>query len=193
MDVPRDAPPTKHTLAEQVQMLTRRTVFHTGLAFAALACSTELGAGVLAARGRSDPSIDALLVDETIAMPGAVAAIIADRGRALPIVGVRLDAASHGGLMRVLERSQSIVGISSGATLFCLERIAWDHGFRLTKRRHHVAGDSLDEACCRDVAALLTGAHARAAMVSAAVRAYRPSRSDGALHTWVMQKPATST
>jgi hypothetical protein len=172
-------------------MLTRRMVVHTGLAFAALACSTELGAGVLAARGRSNPSIDALLVDETIALPGAVAAIIADRSHALPIVGVRLDAASHGGLMRVLDRSQSIVGISSGATLFCLERIAWDHGFRLTRRRQHLAGNPVDDACCRDVAALLTGAHARATTASAGVRTYRPSRSDGALHTWVMQKPAS--
>jgi hypothetical protein len=161
------------------------------LAFAALACTTELGARVLAAPGRTNASIDALLVDETIAMPSAVAAIIAARGSALPVVGVRLDAASHGGLMRVLERSQTIVGISSGATLFCLERIAWDHGFRLMRRQQHLAGNPLDDACCRDVAALLTGTHASAAMVSAAVRAYRPSRADGALHTWVMQKPAS--
>jgi len=172
-------------------MLTRRTVFHTGLAFAALACTTELDARIPAAPGRRNASIDAVLVDETIAMSSSLAAIIADHGRALPIVGVRLDAASHGNLMRVLDRSQAIVGISSGATLFCLERIAWDHGFRLTKRRQHLAVNPLDDACCRDVAALLTGPHARAAMVSAGVRAYRPSRSDGALHAWVMQKPAS--
>ena len=56
----------------------------------------------------------------------------------MPVVEVRLDAAGQAGLMRVLDKSHGIVGISSGATLFCLERIAWDHGFRLTGRSQRV-------------------------------------------------------
>jgi len=172
-------------------MITRRTVLAAGLAFPAVAWTTGLGGKAPTGPGRPDVrSIDALLIDETIEMPHPMPAFI-DAGRqALSVVGIQLDAASHEGLMRVLSRSQAIVGISSGATLFCIERIAWDHGLRLTDRRQRRAGDPGDDTCWRDVAALLSGAPALAAGTLSDVRAYRPSRVDGALHAWVMQKNA---
>jgi hypothetical protein len=87
-----------------------------------------------------------------------------------------------------LEKSQAIAGISSGATLFCLERIAWDHGFRLTGRSQRCTSDP-GETCLQDLAAFLGGTHPAANPPSLA-RAYRPSRADGLLHAWVMRKSA---
>jgi hypothetical protein len=111
--------------------------------------------------------------------------------QALPVVAIQLDAAEQAGLRRVLDTSHAIVGISCGATLFCLERIAWDHGLRLTGRSQRCASNSGDDACRQDVAAFLSGAHPLAASPSLLTRVYRPSRADGLLHVWVMQKSAS--
>jgi len=172
-------------------MVTRRTAVGVGLAFASVACITGFSAcGPSARHPREARSIDALFVDETIEMPRQLARVIRDYRQTAPIVGIRLDVAAHAGLVRVLDKSHAIAGVSSGATLFCLERIAWDHGFRLTARREWSASDARGDACRQDVAAFLNEAHPPAAGPSPLVRAYRPSRADGTLHAWVMQKSA---
>jgi hypothetical protein len=121
-------------------------------------------------------------------MPRQVAAFIQASRRTLPVVGIQLDAAAHAGLLRVLDQSRAMVGISSGATLFCLERIAWDHGFRLTGRSERRASDPGDDTWRQDVASYLSGAHPPTAGPSPFARTYRPSRVDGTLHAWVMRK-----
>jgi hypothetical protein len=164
-------------------------VLGAGVAFAALACKAGFGAYGPTARRRAEArSIDALLIDETIALPRQMTAFIKASRRTLPVVGIRLDAAAHAGLLRVLEKSHAIVGISSGATLFCLERIGWDHGFRLTGRTQHCTSDPGVGAWRQDVAAYLSGAHSPAASALLLARAYRPSRVDETLHAWVMHK-----
>ena len=174
-------------------MMTRRTVLGAGLAFTAVAGAAGLGAHDSTAHGRREArAVDALLIDETIEMPRQVSAIVQSGTRTTPVVAIQLDAASHAGLMRVLDSSQFIVGISSGATLFCLERMAWDQGLRLTERRQWCATDPGDDAGWRDVVALLGGTRPLAASPSHVVRAYRASRVDATLHAWVMQKPAGS-
>jgi hypothetical protein len=120
-----------------------------------------------------------------------MAAFIKATRRTLPVVEIQLDAAAQPGLRRLLDTSHAIVGLSSGATLFCLERIAWDHGFRLTGRSQRCAIDPGDDASRQDVAAFLSGAHPPATSPSLLGRAYRPSRADGMLHAWVMQKTAS--
>jgi hypothetical protein len=171
-------------------MITRRTFLGAGLAFTVAACTTAFGAIDLTARGREAQAIDTLLIDETIEIPGQMSLLAEANRQSLPVVGIQLDAASHAGLMNVLNKSQAIVGISSGATLFCLERMARDHGLRLTGRSQRCASDSGDDPCWRDVAALLNAAHPHAASPSPLVRAYRPSRGDGTLHIWTMQRYA---
>jgi len=169
-------------------MMTRRTVLGAGLALAS-ACTAAFGeCGASGRRHRERRSIDALLIDQSIEMPRQLPAFITACGRTLPVVGIRLDAAAHAGLRHVLDTSHAIVGISSGATLFCLERIAWNHGFRLTGRSQRCASDPGDNACWRDVTAYLSATHPLAAIPSLSTRAYRPSRADGLLHAWVMQK-----
>jgi len=87
-----------------------------------------------------------------------------------------------------MEDSHAIAGISSGAALFCLERIAWDHGFRLTGRIQRFANGLDGDTPWQDVAAFLRVVLPLAAGSSALARDYRPSRSDGIVHAWVMEK-----
>jgi hypothetical protein len=170
-------------------MITRRTVLGAGLAFTAVACTTAFGASNPPERHRRTArAIDALLIDATIEIPDQMSMLIEAGRRTLPVVGIQLDAASHAGLMSVLNLSQVIVGVSSGATLFCLERMAWDHGLRLTERSQWCASESSDDPSWRDVATVLSRAHHLAASPSSVVRAYQPSRVDGLLHVWTMQK-----
>lgn len=174
-------------------MITRRTALGSGLAFASVACVAGSNAyAATAQRRREDRLIDALLIDENIEMPQQLAAFIEASKRTMPVFGVQLDAAAHSGLRRVLETSQAIIGISSGATLFCLERIAWDHGFRLTGRNQRCADDLGHGACRQDVAAFLSVAHRSSASPLPLVRAYRPSSVDTTLHAWTMQKSGRS-
>jgi hypothetical protein len=172
-------------------MMTRRTVLGAGAALTAMVCAAGFAAEGATVRHRPAPrSIDALLVDETIAMPRRMVEFIRATRRTLPVVGVQLDAAAHVGLMRVLDTSRTVIGLSSGATLFCLERLGWDRGFRLTERNQWCASDLDDDAGLRAIAAFPGGTHSSGASAARLVHAYRPSRADGALHAWVMQKSA---
>jgi len=181
------------SVLEPAHVVTRRTALGAGLAFASVAlvsAACPAGFGAQVARRSATRPIDALLVDETIVLPGPMAWFIEDSRHEVSVVGVSLDAAAHGGLQRVLGASHAIVGVSCGATLFCLERIAWDHGFRLAGRSARSTAEPGTEALQRDVAAFLGGAHLPAACSSPTVRAYRPSRIDGVLHAWIMHKNA---
>jgi hypothetical protein len=170
-------------------MVTRRTVLGAGLAFASMICNAGPGATVPALRRRSSArSIDVLLIDQTIELPRQVSAFITASSRTMRVVGIEFEAAAQAGLSHVLDNSHAVAGISCGATLFCLERIAWDHGFRLTGRSQRCADRPGDDA--REAAAFLCGAHSAAASPALLARAYRPSRADGILHAWVMQKSA---
>lgn len=171
--------------------ITRRAVIGTGAVAASLAYA---GGAAAYARPEGLRPIDAMLIDDGVAMPSPLAAFVAARARTLPVVDIRLDAAGHAALNRVLADSHVIVGISSGATLFCVERIAWDHGYRLTARTQRCHADfGDDDACRQDVVAFLNGAHPFTAQ-TAALAAYRPSLDDGTLHAWAMRKDArTST
>jgi hypothetical protein len=157
-------------------------VLGTGLALASAASTSAYGAVI--ARRPIGREIDAFLVDRTIPLPSRVASYVAARGRSMPVVGVDLDATAHSGLMRMLANSSAIVGISAGATLFCLERLAWDHGFRLTQRHSQPVID----ARWQDVEALLNGDISPSGP-ACSIRTYSPTRADGVLHSWLMQKP----
>jgi hypothetical protein len=141
-----------------------------------------------ARRRDASRSIDALLVDETIEMPQQVQAFIGARRQLLPIAAIRLDTAAQAVLARHLGRGRVIAGISSGATLFCLERMAWDHGFRLAGRNQIPISALGPRASQADVAAFLAFAHPTGTAGLKAVRTYRPSRTDAMLHAWVMHE-----
>jgi hypothetical protein len=174
---------------EHAHMLTRRAVLGLGLAVGGLACTQVWGRSAPTV-GHLDElrAVDALLVDETMEMPEPLATLLGADVAGVPIVGIHLDAASHKGVMAVLQNSQTVLGFSSGATLFCLERMAWEHGFRLTERHEQCAGEPFDDACLHDLSAVLSGRHRFAADASVGVRDYRPSRVDQVIHAWVLQK-----
>jgi hypothetical protein len=169
-------------------MVTRRTAIGAAVAFISVACSAAAGAYAPTSRRREAHSIDALLIDQTMQMSQSTAAFIEANRAALPVVAIELDAPGQVELVRILDKSQAVVGVSSGATLFCLERIAWDYGFRLTGRSQWRGGESGDAAWQQHVAAYLAGARSVAASSTLLTRDYRPSRADGVLHAWVMQK-----
>ncbi len=170
-------------------MVTRRTAIGAGLAFAAMACSAAFGTDTPSRRRPHEARpMAALFIDESIEMSRPMAAFIEAHRRAVPVIGIQLDALGQVALLRVLDKCQSIIGVSSGATLFCLERIAWDHGFRLTARSGQCVGEPGDDACRQELAAYLAEAKPHTASSTPLVRAYRPSRADGMLHAWVMQK-----
>jgi hypothetical protein len=172
-------------------MVTRRTAVGATLAFASVASALGLSAFDPSVRcPQAARSIDALLIDGSVEMPGQIIAFINASRRAIPVVGIQLDAAAQAGLTRVLHNSRALLGISCGATLFCLERIAWDHGFRLTERNQRCYDDLGSDTCRQDMVAFLGGAHPPATP-SPLARVYRPSRADGTLHAWVMQKSAS--
>jgi hypothetical protein len=148
--------------------------------------------GAIAPHRREARMIDALLVDQDIEPPAHIAALLKAARTHLPVVQIDLDAAGLIRLRSVLGESQTLAGVSSGATLFCLERICWDHGFRLTRRSqthsHTPSGDAFEQ----DVAAFVGGIHLAASSPSPKARDYRPSRADETLHAWVLQTSATS-
>ena len=166
-------------------MMTRRMAIGSGLAVAGLCGSTTGTFAAVTAGRRRDLAIDALLLDQTLAMPETIAGFAAARAGTLRVMGIDLDARAHPALMRVLADSKAIAGFSSGATLFCLERLAWDHGLRLTRRRARPAA----EISWQDLAAALDD-HAGVPSFPEAIRRYAPSRADSLLHSWLMQKRA---
>lgn len=161
-------------LSWRSQHLTRREVLTGGLAVAtAAAWAPALG---LSSRGQEATPPFAvplpLLLDGTIAMPHWAVGHFQSRLSATPILHVALDADGFVALRRFLDTHTAVAGISSGATLFCLERIAWDHGFRLTHRQQQP----------------VDGKGKIVEKIASRVRDYRPSRTDGLLHHWVMRK-----
>ena len=188
-DLSSDPPPSNTTPGERAHRLTRRSVLGAGLAFASVACSAEFGAsGTSTPVRRETSAIDALLIDDSLELPRPLMRFIDASRRTVPVIAVQLDAAAHTALTRILQTTRALVGVSSGATLFCLERIAWDQGFRLLARSHWSASDPGAAQGPQALAAFLNGARAPIHSPSPLVRAYRPSRSDALLHAWVMQK-----
>jgi hypothetical protein len=158
-----------------------------------MACSAVIVAeGTPSPRRREACAIDALLIDETIVMPRPLTAYAQRGARSLPVIGIQLDAAGYAAMIRVLDRSQALAGISSGATLFCVERIAWDRGFRLAGRSERHAGEAGAHALRQDVATYLKGEMPPTASTLRGARSYRPSRTDATLHAWVLRRPARS-
>lgn len=158
-----------------------------GMTVASAALATGLKA-YAATPGIHPQPIGALLVDKSIPMSPQLSAYIDARRQMLPVVAIDLDAAGYSGLMALLDKSHALAGISSGATLFCLERLAWNHGYRLTGRTQQCLSALNDQACQQDLAAFLLAAHSPDARPSSGTTSYRPSHSDDTLHVWVMQK-----
>jgi hypothetical protein len=81
--------------------------------------------------------------------------------------------------------------------LFCLERIAWDYGYRITRRSEHAfsanAANENDATVLALANKIITNKpEAFATAIAPTNRAYRPSRTDDTLHAWIMQTAVTS-
>lgn len=169
--------------------MTRRTAMGTGLALLSVVGTAHVG---VYGRTAASEGSDALLIDGGIAMPQPVTAFIEACRQATSVVEIRLDAAAYSQLKHIFSESRVITGVTSGATLFCLERIAWDHGFRLTARTQRSDCNLDSKACARAVTEFLAGAYPAAMHSLPAIGTYRPSQMDGTLHAWTMHKSARS-
>lgn len=164
-------------------MMTRRQVLGTGVALASISATPGWAAAPRGGAGTGQLP-DALVVDDSMVLPDSVASLVEAGSSTLPLFRLRLDAPGLADLAGTLNRSVVLAGISSGASLFCLERIARDSGYRLIARQQHRA----DAASCRhELTALLLG-RTQAPADGASLRAYAPSRADGAVHTWLLAK-----
>ena len=80
-----------------------------------------------------------------------------------------------------------VIGISSGATLFCVERIAWDSGLRIARRSQHGCDQASDLAGIRELAAALDGACPALPGHLAALATLQPAHGDNTLHIWTLR------
>ena len=161
-------------------LMTRRSAIGTGLAAISIAATSG------AAHAGTARPFDVLFVDAGIALPAQLTAFVSEQRKSVPVIDIRLDAAGYAGIKSVLDRNGVALGFSTGATLFCLERIAWDHGFRLTGHSRHDLGQGRDDPSARrELAAFLGGA-------LPPVRGSQPSGSDGGVHLWRLERGSGS-
>jgi hypothetical protein len=171
-------------------MVTWREVLEGGLTAAAILGGAS-APSAMAARSRplllAPLAVQALLVGESIVLPEGLCLVPPGARRPLPVIPVGLAHANYGELKRILSHYDMVAGLSSGATLFCIERIAWDHGLRLTRLQSR-------EASSDDISRNAQAVWQVLAPVESSVgsntrfAAYRPSRNDGLVHAWIMQK-----
>jgi hypothetical protein len=186
-------------------MVTRREIVGAGLAVAALSGAIGLNSafGREAVKDHTGlpkaelPDVVAMMLDESLGISTALVDGLRRRKPGLPILAIRLDSFALNELKPLFKSARAIAGISSGATLFCLERIAWDHGYRITRRSEHAFGAN---AAVEDDATVLVlaeaiisgGPEAFAAPIATGRHVYRPSRADNTLHAWIMQTAVTA-
>jgi hypothetical protein len=168
--------------------LTRRAAVGAGLGLGATLTATGGMMAMAAAPRPAARPIDMLLVDDGLVLPPRLAAFVAARRRTLAVGAIRLDAPGYADLSRRLNDGDCVLGLSSGATLFCVERIAWDHGFRLIGRSQRCLTELADTACAQDTLAFLQGAQPFVAQPLRPAGAYRPSHDDATIHVWAMRK-----
>lgn len=180
-------------------MVTRREVLGAGLALTAI--SSAIGSySVTAVEEHSGiPKAATLVLDESLGVSTALVDFLHNRKPDLSLLTIRLDSFASTELKPLLNSARMIAGISSGATLFCLERIAWDYGYRVTRRSEHkfkaqtVGARKNDEAFLAIAHAIISNQpESFAAAIAPSSRGYRPSMTDDTLHAWIMQTAVTS-
>ncbi len=180
-----------------VPLMTRRTALQAALALATAAVRPTAALSDEALQPgsihRHAVSLDGLFIDETIQLSGTLLDWLYAARHTLPVVGVRLDARSHESLQQALSSGRTFLGCSTGATLFCLERMAWEHRLRLTDRRTLPIAQLNLQTLRQTVATVVDERPSHVASPVTAVRTYRPSRTDGLLHIWLMNAMTVRT
>jgi len=182
-------------------MVTRREVLGAGVALASISSAIGLNSayGASAVKDHTGlPKVDTLVLDEGLGVSTTVADVLHHRTPDLSLFTLGLDAVTSIRLKHLFNSAQVIAGISSGATLFCLERIAWDYGYRITRRSEHEFSAKAN-ALENDATVLALAdkiisnkPESFAAAIAPTTRAYRPSRTDDTLHAWIMQTTVTA-
>jgi hypothetical protein len=183
-------------------MVTRREVLGAGLAFASVSAAIGLNSAgsVRAVKDQTGlPVVGAMVLDGRLGISAMLADLLHNRKPDLPFLTIGLDSFTSIELKPIFNSALMIAGISSGATLFCLERIAWDYRYRITRRSEHEFKATAANATDNDAtvvaladAIISNKPETFAAAIAPASRAYRPSMTDDTLHAWIMQTTVTS-
>jgi hypothetical protein len=185
-----------------LNMVTRREVLGAGVALASISGAIGLSSAhiVSAVTGQAgSPKVGAMVLDESLSVSSTVIDVLHRHQHDLSLLTIGLDAPGSIELKRLFNEGQMIAGLSSGATLFCLERIAWDYGYRVTRRSEHDFNTNVAHALANDATVLALAdkiisnqPESFAAALALTSRAYRPSMTDDTLHTWIMQTAVAS-
>jgi hypothetical protein len=181
-------------------MITRREVLGAGVALASISSVMGLNSAFGAEAVNNPtalPKVSALVLDEGLGVSTPLLDVLHRHKRDLSFLTLGLDAFASTALKPLFSSGQMIAGLSAGATLFCLERIAWDYGYRITRRSEHEfkasAGNENDALVLALASSIMNNQpEPFAAAIAPNNRAYRPSRSDDTLHSWIMQTTVTS-
>jgi hypothetical protein len=184
------------------RMLTRREVLGAALVFATVSGAIGLNSACRV-RAVKDPTalpkVGAMVLDEDLAVSTTLVDFLRNRNPDLSFRTIGLDSFASIELKHLFNSAQMIAGISSGATLFCLERIAWDYGYRITRRSEHEFNAKAANALENDATVVALAEkiisnkpESFAAGIAPTSRGYRPSRADDTLHVWIMQTAVTS-
>ena len=181
-------------------MLTRREVLTAGALFGSLVPLTTLALfddakseATSFADTMALPPISALLTDYEVDESSRCAQDLRTQLQGITILPATLDAKFYGELNMLFRSHRSIGGITTGAALFCLERIAWDHGLRLAWRRSFTLAATGHDALPFPMLARSFTGDSRALTPSNPIRGYRNSRSDRLIHAWILNPKPAST
>lgn len=160
-------------------MMSRRTLMGAGIAAASLTAVSGVRAAVPGTR-----RVETLLVDASLDLPPPLHTFVQQQKVSMRVSDIALDVGGHRELRQLFRHGAVVAGLSSGATLFCVEQVAKDAGWRITARRTHALAGQGEAACRADLATFLSGAGAS----GLAGGAYAPSRADNLLHIWVFER-----
>jgi hypothetical protein len=186
--------------SEITRRVTRREVLGAGLAFASISGAIGLNSTYRVSAVKDQvvlPKVGTLVLDEGLGVSTSLVDVLHHRTPDLSFLTLGLDAVTSIELKHLFNSAQTIAGLSSGATLFCLERIAWDYGYRITRRSEHAfsanAANENDATVLALANKIITNKpEAFATAIAPTNRAYRPSRADDTLHAWIMETAVTT-
>ena len=174
-------------------MITRREILTAGAIFGSLLPTTTAAffddanlAATSSEHTTPSPPISAFLMDDEVEASARFAKVLRVKLQGVTVLPATLDSKFYSELNVLLSSHRLIGGITTGAALFCLERIAWNRGLRLVWRRnflHEATGHSTIPF------AVLTrsfSGDSQALTPSNPIRSYRPSRSDQLVHAWIL-------
>jgi hypothetical protein len=174
-------------------MVTRREILTAGAIFGSLLPITTVAffddANSQATSSQhtiSSAPISAFLMDDEVEESARFAKALRTKLQRIIVLPATLDSKFYSELNVLFSSRHLIGGITTGAALFCLERIAWNRGLRLVWRRNFSREATGQGTIPFAMLARSLSGDSRALTPSNPIRSYRPSRSEQLVHAWIL-------